>query len=83
VLAGASAYFRTRILGWESDRWCRRGAGGKLVLVVECEEGQVEAAVAVVRLMYEAELPKHQQSALQLAQVRVACEMFCLPMCSC
>ncbi len=72
MLAGASEYFRTRVLRWESDRWSQHGADGKLVLVEECEEGEVLAAVAVVRLMYEARVPPGL-SALQLAQVRAAC----------
>ncbi len=71
MLGGGSEYFRTRILRWESDRWSQHGADGKLVLVEECEEGEMEAAVAVVRLMYEAEVPP-TLSALQLAEVRAA-----------
>ncbi len=70
VLGHASEYFEVRILRWESDRWSQRcGADGKLVLVEECEEGETEAAVAVVRLMYEAHVPP-QLSVTQLAQVR-------------
>jgi hypothetical protein len=70
VLAGASEYFRPRILRWESDRWSQRGADGKLVLVEECEEGETEAAVAVVKLMYEGDVLPNL-SGLQLAQVSV------------
>ncbi len=80
VLVGASEYFRTRILRWEGDPWSQHGADGKPVLVEECEEGEVEAAVAVVRLMYEAELPPGL-SALQLAQVRAACELCYIDKC--
>jgi hypothetical protein len=76
LLAGASEYFRTRILRWESDRWSQHGADGKLLLVEECEEDELEAAVAVVQLMYEAKLPKTPLSSLQLAQVREACVIF-------
>jgi alkylhydroperoxidase family enzyme len=47
------------------------------VLVEECEEGEMEAAAAVVQLMYEAELPPGL-STLHLAQVRAACELCCL-----
>ncbi len=74
MLGGASEYFRTRILRWESDRWSQQGSDGKLLLVEECEEDELEAAVAVVKLMYEAKLPKPPLSALQLAQVHV---VFC------
>ncbi len=74
MLSNASDYFRTRILRWESDRWSQRGADGKPVLVEECEEGELEAAVAVLRLMYEAHVPP--LSALQLAQVREACAAY-------
>ncbi len=76
VLVGASEYFRTRILRWEGDPWSQHGTDGKMVLVEECEDCEVEAAVAVVRLMYEAKLPPGL-SALQLAQVRVAYELCC------
>ncbi len=72
VLSTASEYFRTRILRWKSDRWSQHGADGKLLLVEECQEGEIEAAVAVVQLMYEAKV-RPQLSALQLAQVRAAC----------
>ncbi len=47
------------------------------MLVEECEEGEMEAAMAVVQLMYEAELPPGL-SALNLAQVRAAFELCCL-----
>jgi hypothetical protein len=76
VLSGASEYFQTRILRWESDRWSQHGADGKLLLVEECEEDELEATVAVVRLMYEAYVPPGL-SVLQLAQVREACALCC------
>jgi hypothetical protein len=81
VLAGASEYFKTRILRWESDRWSQCGTDGKLVLVEECEEGEMDAAMAVVRLMYEAVLPPGLH-ALQVAQVRAACELCCFHKCT-
>ncbi len=77
MLVGASEYFRTRILRWQVDPWSHYGADGKLVLVEECEECEIEAAVAVVRLMYKADLPPGL-SALQLVQVCAACELCCL-----
>ncbi len=81
MLGSVSEYFQTRILRWGSERWSQHGADGKLVLVEECEEGEMEAAVAVVRLMYEAKVPP-TLSALQLAQVRAACTLCCLHKCT-
>jgi hypothetical protein len=48
------------------------------MLVEGYEEGEHDAAVAVVRLMYDTELAPELLSTLQLAQVRVACENCCL-----
>ncbi len=76
MLVGASEYFRTRLLRWESDRWSQHGADGRLVLVEECEEDELEAAV--VQLMYEAEL-SNSLTALQVAQVRASCDTCTTP----
>jgi hypothetical protein len=69
VLAVASEYFHKRLENWNSHPWTMTGADGKPLLVVGVEEEMVEAAAAVVRVMYEEEVPDGTP-ALQLAKVR-------------
>jgi hypothetical protein len=68
VLASASGYFRKRLEDWDSDPWTTTGGDGKLLLVVGVEEEMVEAATAVVKLMYEEHIPEGLDP-VQLAKV--------------
>jgi hypothetical protein len=69
VLASASEYFRRRLDGWDNDPWTIAAADGKLLLVVGVEERLMQAAQAVIRLMYQEVVPA-SAGPLQLAEVR-------------
>jgi hypothetical protein len=69
VLSGRSEHLKTRIQQKLSGS---RSQDGKMVLVEEGEEGEVEAAEAVAELMYLEELPL-ELSTVQLAKVRLCC----------
>jgi hypothetical protein len=56
-LGAQSNYFRKRLEDWDSDPWTMIGADGKPLLVVGVEEELVEAATAVVKLMYKGVAP--------------------------
>jgi hypothetical protein len=72
VLATASEYFRRRLDGWDSDPWTTARADGKLLLVVSVEEWLMEAAQAVIRLLYQEVVPA-STGPLRLAEVRGSC----------
>jgi hypothetical protein len=67
-MSAGSGYFRKRLEGWEDDPWSMAGPDGNPMLVVGVEEELLEAAEAVLKLMYEEVVPDGL-TAVQLAKV--------------
>jgi hypothetical protein len=57
VLGSSSDYFRARVTGWEDDPHTLKGKDGRPVLVVAVEPELMQAAQAVIYLMYDGAVP--------------------------
>jgi hypothetical protein len=78
LLAIKSGYFHKRLLGWDEDPLNRTDADGRQVLVVLVEQGLLEAAYAVLRLMYEEVVPPE----MGLLDVAKVCCVHCASRCN-
>jgi hypothetical protein len=57
LLAAQSSYFRKRLESWDDDPLNITEADRQQLLVVQVEEGMLEAAQSVIQLMYEEAVP--------------------------
>jgi hypothetical protein len=80
VLGSFSEYFQKRITGFKDDPCTLKRSDGQQLLVVEVEAELMEAAHAVIRLMYQGAVPQGLDPE-QLAKVSAARQaaQACLP----